>query len=111
MEPSLAISYIGLALAHSQFVSSVFYGGACLFFFVTLDYRMNLYIRGSNYNIFSVKTFLAEMIMVTSKLCVVTKLVATSLYRVYLLKINTLSFQYIVQTNLSKTKLVFSVLA
>jgi hypothetical protein len=46
-------------LYHSQTIHFFGSGSAC--FFVTLDYRIDIYIQGSNYNIFDIKTFYAVM--------------------------------------------------
>jgi hypothetical protein len=48
--------------------SVFFWQGLFVVFHVTLDYRIDFCIRGSNYNIFAIKTFYAVMNVVIIQL-------------------------------------------
>jgi hypothetical protein len=50
-------------------VYNVFLAKLFFFFPVTLDYRIDFYIQGSNYNIFYIKTFQAVIILMVYNVC------------------------------------------
>ncbi len=51
------INFVLTEIQTAIFFFFFFFFKVCLFFSVTLDYRIDFYIRGSNYNIFAIKTF------------------------------------------------------